>query len=302
MRATLSKRGAGAALLLVLWAMLLLTGAVLGWARWVRQDLERGTQAQLGMEATAMAHSGVAMALHPNVSRISPQLQREIGAQLGYHVRMEGEGGRLNLNWLLAGEDPRKIQLLKRWMEEMGLDFQEREVLVDCLLDYVDADNLKRLNGVEEAPGYRAPNRPFLSLDEVAKVPGSEALLRAPGWREMLTLYSDGPVDLSSASPEVLRLLPGVGDDRVQRFVMFRNGRDGVLGTEDDMVLKSVEEVALQFFGMNAKQSGQLKALAMVKDPVVRITARGNSGKVIRQVEVVVRKGGGNPAILYWNE
>ena len=302
MRANSSRRGAGAALLLVLWAMLLLTAAVLGWARWVRQDLERGAQVQLGLEAEAMAHSGVAMALHPNVTRLSPQLQREFGSQLGYEVRIEGEGARLNLNTLLVGEDPRRIQLLKRWLEEMGLDFQEREVLVDCLLDYVDADNLKRLNGAEEAPGYRAANRPFLSLDEVAKVPGSEALLRAPGWRDMLTLYSEGKVDLSSAPPEVLRLLPGMADDRVQRFVMFRNGRDGVSGTEDDMKLKSVKEVAVQFFGMNTKQSGALEALAAVKDSVVRIKARGNSGKVVRQVEVVVRKEGGNPAILYWNE
>jgi hypothetical protein len=32
------------------------------------------------------------------------------------------------------------------------------------------------------------------------------------------------------------------------------------------------------------------------------MVCEGYSGKVVRQVEVVVRKEGGNPAILYWNE
>jgi hypothetical protein len=39
-----------------------------------------------------------------------------------------------------------------------------------------------------------------------------------------------------------------------------------------------------------------------VKDQTMHITSEGTAAKVVRQVEVVARKGGANPAILYWKE
>jgi hypothetical protein len=42
--------------------------------------------------------------------------------------------------------------------------------------------------------------------------------------------------------------------------------------------------------------------LVGMRDPVVWILAEGQAGKVIRQVEVVARKGGPNASILSWKE
>jgi len=293
-------RERGSALLLSIWALLILSGAVIAWAKWIQQDLDLGGEANRSLEARAMAHSGVTMALHMAVTKYSPQLEREFATQLGYRVRIVGEGGKLHINQLIAGEDPAKLDLLRRWLEQMGLGFQEREQFVDCLLDYTDGDNVHRLNGVEDEDEYHPPNRPLLSVDELTQVRGSEPLVSKPGWREQLTIYGQGKIDLSAATADILGLL-GLGDARIQLFLKLRAGADGIDGTKDDLDLtkKGVMPGAL---GLTAQAYNQLSGIVIPQDPHVRITSLGQSGKVIRKVEVVARKGAPNPPILYWKE
>ncbi len=300
----MAARQRASSLMVVLWALFLLSAAVIAWSKWIQQDMRLAGQASSGLEATAMAHSGVAMALNPRITQESPQLRREIDALLGYEVRMVSEGGKLHLNWLIAGEDPRKITILKSWLTALGLDIRERDQVVDCLLDYVDPDNVKRLNGVEDDGDYHPANRPFLTLDELAQVRGLEPLLGRAGWKEDLTLYSSGPIEIVSASPNVLRALPGIGDAKIARFIEFRTGVDKILGTADDPLFKNLEQVR-QFLSMTKPQFDVLGQLIGIQDPnsaIMRINSIGRSGNVSRQVELVARKSGQNPAILYWKE
>jgi general secretion pathway protein K len=291
----------GSALLLVLWALLLLSAAVFGFAKWMQQDLQLHAEANHDLEARAMAHSGLALALHPLVSKLTPGLQEDFGGGLGYSVKIVSEGGKLNIRWLLEGEDPRKLDILKKWLETRGLTYNEREVFVDCLLDWVDPDNAHRLNGVEDEGDYHPPNRPLQSVEEIAEVRGSEPLTRTQGWKDALTIYSQGPIDLTAADPELLRLIPGLSEAQIQRFVQFRRGRDGIDGTLDDPEFKKLEEVQL-FLGIGPAQFKQLGGLISVKDQTLHITSEGHAGNAYRHVEVVVLKTGGNPQILSWKE
>ena len=291
----------GSALLLVMWALLLLSAAVFAFAKWMQQDIQLHGEANRDLEARAMAHSGLAFALHPLVSKLTPGLEEDFGGGLGYRVKMVSEGGKLNIRWLLDGEDPRKIDMLKKWLETRGLDYNERDVFVDCLLDWVDADNAHRLNGVEEEGDYHPPNRPLQSVEEIAEVRGSEPLTRTDGWKEALTIYSQGPIDLTAAEPDLLRLIPGFGEAQIQRFVQFRRGRDGLDGTLDDPEFKKIEDVRI-FLGLAPVQFKELGGLISVKDQTMHLTSEGRSGNAYRQVEVVVLKTGGNPQILSWKE
>ncbi len=292
---------AGSALLLVMWALLLLSAAVFAFAKWMQQDIQLHGEANRDLEARGMAHSGLALALHPLVSKLTPGLEEDFGGGLGYQVKIVSEGGKLNIRWLLDGEDPRKIDMLKKWLETRGLEYHERDVFVDCLLDWVDADDAHRLNGVEDEGDYHPPNRPLQSVEEIAEVRGSEPLTRSDGWKEALTIYSQGPIDLTAAEPDLLRLIPGFGEAQIQRFVQFRRGRDGVDGTLDDPEFKKIEDVQV-FLGMAPAQFKQLGGLISVKDQTLHITSEGRSGNAYRQVEVVVLKTGGNPQILSWKE
>jgi type II secretory pathway component PulK len=291
----------GSGLLLVLWALLLLSAAVFGFAQWIQQDLQLHGEANRDVEARAMAHSGLTLALHPLVTKLTPGLDEEFEGGLGYKVKIESEGGKLNIRWLLDGEDERKLIILKKWLELRGLNYNERDVLVDCLLDWVDADNAHRLNGVEDDGDYHAANRPLQSIEEIADVRGSEPLTKVEGWKNALTIYSQGPIDLTSASPEVLHLIPGLSESQIQRFVQFRRGRDGIDGTKDDPEFKSLKDVQV-FLAIPDAQFKALGGLISVKDQTMRITSEGHSANAYRHVEVVALKGGGTPKILSWKE
>ena len=288
-------------LLIVLWALILLSAAVLTWAKVIQQDIQMSGQENREIEARAMAHSGLAIALHPLVSKKTPLLEEELGEGMGYRVTMVSEGGKLNINWLITGEEPRKLEIFKQWLATMDLDFKDREIFVDCLLDYVDGDNDKRLNGVEDKDDYHPANRPLQSLDELTQVANAKLLTDKPGWREQLTIHSQGPIDLTAANENILRLIPGIGEARMQRFLQYRRGKDGVDGTIDDPDFKSMAEL-LGFLGMNERQAQELGGLISLKDQTMHITSEGTSAKVVRQLEVIARKGGGNPVILYWKE
>ncbi len=292
----------GSTLLLALWALFLLSAAVLAWARWIDGGLDELLDANLGLEARALAHSGVTIALHPQATRRTPALSAQPGPERAYEATIEGEGGKLNLNYLLQGENPERLGILRQYLALRGLSFDEQELLVDCLLDWMDADSLRRTHGAEEEAGYKPTNRPITSLDELPLVRGSAPLVAHPGWREDLTLLSNGPLDLESAPAELIALIPGIGEARAEAFVRLRQGQDGEDGTDDDRIFNDLNEAAAAM-GLGSEQLAAISSHISFRDPTVRIHSVGTAGKVRREVDVVARKvQGGNAQILLWTE
>jgi hypothetical protein len=295
-------RSSGAALLLALWAMFILSAAVLVWAAYVQQTIQVAGEQQVDTEARAMAHSGLAIGMHPLVKKETPALKFQEEADPGFRVQMVSNGGKLNITTIFAGEDARRLEVFKKWLEYKGLEFDEREHLVDCILDYLDADNVKHLNGQEDDKDYHPANRgTFTSVEEIAQVAGSDALTRQPGWKDDLTIFSSGPIDLTAADEHILRLLPGVGDIGIERFLQWRRGVDGIDGTIDDPPFDKLEQ-AQPFLGMDKNAFNALGGLIGPRDSFWEIKSEGWSGKVHRKVTAVVKKGGQNPLIYDWKE
>lgn len=291
----------GSALLLIFWALLIMTASTLGWALWTQQGIQVEAERSRALEARSMAYSGLAVALHPLVSPRTPGLEATISPTTSYKVKITGEGGKLNINWLLRGEDPTKLEILRGWLTSRGLDFHERDVFVDCLLDWVDADSVKRLNGAEDDGDYHPANRELRSVEEIAQVRGCGPLVSHPGWMDDLTIYSRGPIDLSAAPPHILKLIPGIGETRIERFVQYRQGPDGIEGTQDDVQFGSELEVQ-SVLGLTPDQYQDIAWLVTYKDSTVHITSEGSSGGVMRKIEVIARKEAGAPQILAWRE
>jgi hypothetical protein len=297
-------RRRGAALLVALWAIITLSAAILIWAGYIRHTVVVAGSQENNTDALAMARSGIELALHPLVKKETPVLQQWANQDPGFRVRMVSEGGKLNINTLLnpAPEDPKKIDLFKRWLEYRGIDYNTRERMVACILDWLDMDDVKRDNGMENAAGYHPPNRgTFREVEELAQVAGTEALTSQPGWADELTVDSNGQIDLTAADFEVLRLLPGVGDGGIERFIEYRRGDDGIDGTLDDPPIQKIEDVKA-FLGLNDNQWQFLGGLVSVKDANWRIISDGWAGKVHRHIEVVALKGSQNPTIKRWKE
>jgi general secretion pathway protein K len=291
----------GAALMLALWALFLLSAMIISWALDINSRLTIAAKANRMIDAEALACSGAEVALHPQVKPDSPNLVGEIGDRGTYEAHITGEGGRLNLNWLLAGEDPVRLGILRKYLENKGYDLNEQNRMIDCLLDWVDPDNLVRLNGAEESEDYHPDNTLLTRIDRLKKVKGWEKFTSAPDWDEELTLNSAGPIDLAWASRDVLLALPGMTDAIVDQFLQVRRGPDGIDGTEDDAKFKSLDEVR-SALGLSQEQFQQLASLVGFKDQVFRIVSVGRAGDVERTVQMVVRKIGNRPQLITWKE
>lgn len=297
-----ASRTRGSALLAVFWSIMVLTLAISGWFFWLQQRVQEHGEDARAAEAVAMAHSGYAVAMNPKVDRYSSLLRAEPLPGIGYRVAVESEGGRINLAWVLTGNDLVRQNIFKQWLEfVIGVEPIARDRLMDCLLDYVDADNVTRLNGQEDSPTYHPANRMIQNLEELKRIPGLEPLISFPGWKDLLTLESSGPLDLMEIPEELLRLLPGFGETQVLRWLQIRAGQDQVLHTEDDPRYTGADQVRAAL-GFSPKQWERLAPLVTVNDRTLRILCEGYSGKVVRQLQVVVRKGTGNPQIRSWIE
>jgi hypothetical protein len=188
-------------------------------------------------------------------------------------------------------------------LEVKGVDLNERDHMIDCLLDWVDPENLVRLNGAEDDAGYQPPNRLLMSVDEVKRIRGWEEFTARPNWDADFTLKSTGPIDLVWAPRDVLLALPGLSEMRVNQFLTLRSGPDANEGTEDDPQFANPDEVGFAL-GLSPEQFKQLQASGLVglNDSVLRVESTGKSGGVTRTVRMVIRKVGSSVQLLTWKE
>lgn len=287
--------------MLSLWALFLLSAVVISWGLDINSRISMSGDANRAMEAEAMACSGAEVALHPAVKPGSPVLAGNLGNRQSYRARITGEGGRLNLNWLLAGENPARLEILRKYLEVKGIDLNERDRMIDCLLDWVDPDNLVRLNGAEAEGDYQPQNELFTRIEDLKKIKGWSEFTSTSDWDADFTLNSTGPIDLSWASGAVLASVPGMTEELVERFLATRRGPDKIDGTDDDVQFKSLEDARIAL-GFSQEQFLQLAPLIGFKDPVIRIVSTGKSAEITRVVQMVVRKTGGIPQLINWKE
>jgi general secretion pathway protein K len=297
-----SKLSSGAAIMLALWALFLLSAMIISWALDINSRLTLSGNGTRMLKAEAAACSGAEIALHPLVNPGSQSLVGIVGDGATYESRMTGEAGRLDINWLVAGEDPKKLEILKRYLENKGIDLNERDAMVDALLDWVEPNTgLHRLNAPPESDTYHPPHAPLVRVDELKRVAGWGDFTSAPGWDDDFTVNSRSGVDLAWASRDVLLALPGMTPDVVDRFLQVRQGPDGIDGTPDDAQFKGLDDVRTAL-GLNQDQFNQLQTYVTFKLPIYRAVSVGSDGNAKRTVQMVFRRQGAVPQLISWKE
>ena len=286
--------------MLALWALFLLSGMIIAWVLDIDSRITLSGNSSRVLEAEAMASSGAEVALDPAVQPGSNVLHGSLGRNQTFEARVTGEGGRLNLNWIVSGENPQRLDLLRKYLEVKGVDLNERDRMIDTLLDYVDPDDLPRLNGAESDQDYHPRNALLQRIEELKEVKGWEKFTARPDWDADFTLYSSGPVDLAWASRDALLALPGFNEQIVDRYLEIRLGPDKIEGTEDDPVFESLDQVRLAL-GFSPEQFAQLSGLVGFKDQVMRVVSVGKSGSATRTVQMIIRKSA-TPQIIRWKE
>ena len=304
---TNKRRTRAAAIMLALWALFLLSAMVISWALDINTRLTISSIANRSLEAEAMACSGaeVALAIPSTAPPGSPALRGSFPPNQSYSVKITGESGRLNLKSILAvgAGDPSSpyLEVLRKYLEVKGVDLNERDLMIDSLLDWVDPDNLVRINGAEDEAGYKPANGPLKTLDEIKRVRGWQEFTSRQDWDADFTLNStDARIDINSASRDVLLALPGMNEGLADRFLQLRHGPDGIEGTEDDVRFTLPEaQIAL---GFRPDQFNQLAQFITDTSQVVRVVSVGKSGNASRTVRMVVFKQNNAIRLFSWKE
>ena len=160
-----STRVRGAALLLVLWLIALLTSVIGMFALNARIEHLQGSVASRGMVATEAARAGLEYAI-TRVAATDPARQwvpdgREYRWRFGdadLRIRVLDESGKIDLNvaspTLLAG-----------LLAATGGKPQDATALAAAIVDWRDVDNLKQPQGGAEDPDYAAAGLPYGAKD-----------------------------------------------------------------------------------------------------------------------------------------
>jgi len=216
----MNRRQRGAALLLVMWLILLLSGLVAGYAAAARIESMQGNGLVRGTASSEAARAGVEYAasrlLDPDPARRWASDGRSYrfafdGAQVDVAVR--DEAGKIDLN--AAGHG-----LLLEFFVALGENRDAASRLAGAILDWRDEDSLTQAAGGAEDPNYQAAglawgakDAPFETVAELEQVLGMRPTLYASA-APYLTVFSGAAMpDARSADGIVLQAM---GVDRPQ--------------------------------------------------------------------------------------
>lgn len=202
----------GVALVATVGAMALLSFLVLALAQTAATAQSRTARALAGLQAEALARSGIVaaralLAVRPDEADtlVSPWIRPSGPQALGagqVEVTIEDEARRLDVN------APELFPVLPRLLAILRLDPR----LAANVLDWIDADDEAREGGSERhaylglTPSRRPANAPFGTAGELALVRGIDGAVLAR-LLPLITVAGEHGVNPNTASPEVLRAL-----------------------------------------------------------------------------------------------
>jgi general secretion pathway protein K len=222
----------GVALLLVLWALVLLGTLALGFSWSMRTEAMAARNGIDETRAYFQARTGVNRAVVLLASLPADNVLRgAINGEDGdasYEVRVESESGKVDVN--LVGEEV-LLEILKKG----GLPEEEAASVRDAILDWRDGDDVARPRGAERAEYAQMPepvvprNGKIRGIGELLYVKGvTKEFYEAFLSRVFTTHGNSAQVSFLRAPEIVLRSLPGVSAEAADRILAGRRGETPV--------------------------------------------------------------------------
>lgn len=302
LRSTLAVSERGSALMLMIWAILVMSVTVMGVVQYISYSAEESKQAAYEFRALHLAESGLAVGLHPNTRRGDIVMKQKVGPDSGFDVVINYEGARIPINYVT---DERLREAIYNLFIYWQLNAEDAGIAADSLADWVDNDNNQRANGAEaeyyKSLGiYDAPrNQGFIRVEEMILVRGMDAVDRKkPDWREFFSIYGEGQIDLRTVFKDVLLAVTGASENDVRRFISERDGGDGIPGTEDDRRIRAPE--AYQMLGLSGDRLNAVSGIVNDSDTTLRrITSIGWVGDKRAKIILVTRRDQTTGAVTY---
>jgi len=232
--------------------------------------------------------------------RINTDIQPAAFGNGEYTVRIDNDSGKININQADKG-------LLHLMLNGFELDEQEKDVIVDSILDWKDADSNHRINGAEDQyyqslpDPYKCRNADFDSIEELLLVKGVTSDIYYGGLDQMTTVISAikaitlkkrsrkkrsgkkgtdyNKVNINAISPRLWRAFPDMTDDLVTQIVEYRKTKD----------FQSINELQ-QIVGPDV-YAGIYRYLTLNKSPYYTIRSTGTikGSRIFEGVEGIIR-------------
>ncbi len=253
----------GVALIMVLWIITILTVVVLEFSFAMRTEVNIAKNFKEELQLYAIAEGGVQQVIAELILKHDPRVQqlrktmkteeatperkewvadgRPYAVQFDQgecELRIMSESGKININTISE-------MMLRKVIGNLGLEGEKRDVVVDSILDWRDADDFLRINGAENdyyqslKEPYRCKNANLDTIEELLLVKGvtpelfhgrkvertGEEGVKASdiGLKDIFSVYAPGEqVDVNSASLPVLRAVLGLPSEIAQAIVKAR--------------------------------------------------------------------------------
>lgn len=276
--------------MLVLFAIMFLAILVTGLWEGAQYSWDESTFERKRFEAKLLAESGVAIAMHPDVSAGDDVLRHEFADGRSYSVIIGSEGGRLLIN---AIEEEAISNAARELFILWGLDATEASTAVDSLVDWIDEDDEVGTTGAENS--YYSTqeyeefplNEEFTSIEQMLLVRGMDRVAQVkPNWRDYFTLYGDGLIDVNQADAEMLEAFFGSTREAALNVVATRNGQDGLTGTDDDEFFDDLDAVS-GLLGISDEAFQAVEEWTTTSNTVLRIYSEGRVGDFIMRLIVL---------------
>jgi general secretion pathway protein K len=234
----------GIALIMVLWVITIMMVIVLSFSLSSRtetfatlvfkEDKERKFIAEAGVERAIMELFYHRMYRNQQVTLQGREVWKTDGTPYTVQVgdgaciiRITDESGKIDIN---TASDI----ILRTFFLSFELEQDIVDTIVDSIMDWRDADDLKRLHGAESEyylslpSPYRAKNADFESVEELLLVKGitPEILYGSPekkGTIEFLTVVGKArQINIMTAPKEVLMAIPGIDQGKADEIITLR--------------------------------------------------------------------------------
>ena len=334
------KNRGGAALIVALWTVLILSLLVGGMAFEMHIEAGITSYSRKRLKAQVAARGGVEYAKFllaksfdtsafeeaeeekEAFRTLAKNLEKGIGIS-GAEVEMGEakavvdilpEAGRRNVN-TLGDEDWEEL------LDQSGVPEETWPDLIDCFMDWTDEGDEHRLNGAEEDDafykdqGYAPKNAPLDTVDEILLIKGfaPEIVYGGPpvepkgeplrGIAHLLTTFGDGKVNVNTASREVLMTLTAPPDGKMMDEWVVDDLLKERLGEDG---LPNTKDDGFESVEDAIRKSGMDGALAdkiSVSDRrFVRVVSIGEDNGVRSGVWAVFEVGEKKVTPIYWRE
>ena len=252
----------GVALLMVIWILMLLTVIVTEFCYTMRGQVNITRNLKESTQAYYVAQAGVNRAIaavikdqmapernrgeaeedvadgEPPKWRINTEMPAIDYGKGQFAVHIQNESGRVDIN--RAGP-----KILRTILEGFDLDEDQRNTIVDSIMDWRDANDLHRSNGAEDDyyqsldPPYECKDADFDSVAELLLVKGVTPEIFYNGLDQIATVlpavkdsvekdkkagkdYNFDQININAATDEMWRRLPGMTPELVEAVKEFR--------------------------------------------------------------------------------